>query len=120
MPSRDRRATDLGKRQAARAASERRRVDAAVVIQKNARGRLAKKKVGLQSDYSSSVSHDESIDQTIVVVCCTMKNTGQSQRCRVRSVRGECMGDGPGTKARHRVSLLYQSDGTTTLNPVPR
>lgn len=42
----DRRATDLGKRQAARAAIERRRTDAAVVIQKNARSRLARKKVG--------------------------------------------------------------------------
>ena len=37
--------TDLGRRQAARAAAQRRRSEAAVVIQKNVRTRLARKKV---------------------------------------------------------------------------
>ena len=37
----------MGRRQAARAAAQRRRSEAAVIIQKNVRSRLARKKVGL-------------------------------------------------------------------------
>lgn len=43
--ARFRRQTDLGKRQAARAAAQRRRVDAAVVLQKHVRRRAATRKV---------------------------------------------------------------------------
>ena len=63
-----RRMTDLGRRQAARAAAQRRRSEAATVIQKNVRARLARKKVSCCPCHQNALAKPSTVGGSLIAV----------------------------------------------------